>query len=582
LNTDVTNRWAKLAFLIRGHKRHALLLFVVMVLAAGAEGLGLSLVLPLLSALVGLEGAETGIDRYTDFLFQLMPEAWRVEGLLVALTVAFLLKAVLMILHRGMTVHFAMRLREYWSTNIFNQYMAARYRYLVDQKQGVLINNAVIEPSHAAKAITMLLELLCRVILCSVLLLMMVITDWVATTALLLVGLVVMVALREVSARFSIRFGKERLRLNQEITAMAAEGIGGIKEIKIFGVFRQHLEALAAKLARYTQINTRFAVLSEMPRHVMEFLAVFLIAAVLIALRIMRPTELKAIIPMLAFFVLVCQRLVIYISYIIAQRMKVASFLPSLVMIYDLIRSRTIKEETDTGQSIEAITTDIVFKDIQFGYTSSSEVFQQLNLRIAHGQMTALVGPSGIGKSTIADLLLRLIQPQGGSIEANGKPIGAFDLQSWRMRIGYVSQEPTLFNASIRDNIRVGLPQASEDQVVEAARMANIHDFIVSLSKGYDTQIGDRGVKLSGGQRQRIAIARAIIRQPDLYIFDEATSSLDRESEKSIQQSIETLARDKTILVIAHRLTTLEKADVIYQMTSGGELQRKTYRELET
>ena len=224
---------------------------------------------------------------------------------------------------------------------------------------------------------------------------------------------------------------------------------------------------------------------------------------------------------------------------------------------------------------------DVVLKDITFSYGDGKPVLPNLNLTIQKGKITAIVGPSGIGKSTIADLILRLFEPQKGKILVNGQEISQFDLFSWRSKIGYVSQEPFIFNTSVKQNILIGKPSADMDEVIQAAKMANIHDFIMTWADRYDTVVGDRGVKLSAGQRQRLAIARAIIRQPELFIFDEATSSLDGQSEKMIQQSIEKLSRSKTILIIAHRISTLENADIIYTLEDGGRVGIKRFESLQ-
>jgi ABC-type multidrug transport system fused ATPase/permease subunit len=187
---------------------------------------------------------------------------------------------------------------------------------------------------------------------------------------------------------------------------------------------------------------------------------------------------------------------------------------------------------------------------------------------IPKGKMTAVIGPSGIGKTTIADLVIGLLEPTTGEIVVNGRSLQEYNLRSWRNRLGYVSQDTVIFNTSVKENIRIGKIDAGDEEIENAAKGAAIFDFVMSLPRGFQTEVGDRGVKLSGGQRQRIAIARAILRDPDLYIFDEATSALDHESERLIQKSIEEVGQDKTVLVIAHRLSTIENADVVYDVSN--------------
>ncbi len=558
--------------LIEGKKKYALLLFVIMFLAAIAEGVGLSLLLPLLSGLIGVEGEASGILKYLELTFCLFPPAYRMEGLMAVLVVVFFLKSLMMILHRGMSVNFGMQLREKWSSEIFSRCLEANYKDIINQKQGFLINNIITEPLRASKSVTMLLELFCRAMICIVLFGILLATDWKITLMALIVGGIALYLPRRTADHYSVGFGTERLRLNQQITAMAAEGVSGIKEIKVFGISHRYLSALAGKLNRLTRINTKFAVLTEAPRYIMEFVVALFVVVVLSYLHITRSTELKNAVPFLGFFVLVCQRLVSYVSFIVAQRMKVVSFFPSLHLIHTMIYEDKSKKDYSKKIKVEQISSEIIFKDVGFSYEDRGAIFTNLNMTIPIGKMTAIVGPSGVGKSTIADLVLGLLTPQKGEILVNGLDIRQIDLKSLTSRIGYVGQEPIIFNASIRENILAGRLSANEDEVVHAGKMANIHDFITGLSEGYDTVVGDRGQKLSGGQRQRLAIARAIIRQPDFFIFDEATSSLDIRSEKVIQRSIEQLSHTKTVLVIAHRISTLQKADIIYVLDKGGKI----------
>jgi len=573
------NNLQKIGDLIEGHTKYALILFIIMLLAAIAEGVGLSLVLPLLSGLVGIKDYSSNFSEYILILSPL-PEKYRIEGLLLFLLIVFFLKSVLMVLHRGLSVNFAMQLRETWSNKIFSKYLGMPYEKIMNQRRGESINNIVIEPFRASKSITMLLELGSKLTLSITLLTLLLLTEWKFTLLVAFGGGTIFYFLRNIIDRYSIKFGKERLDLNQHITAIATEGISAIREIKIFGSAHTHIIKLSKKLARYTKIHTIFAVLSDLPRHVIEFTAILFITIILGYVHIVQNIEFKNILPFLGFFVLVCQRLLVYISFIISHRMKIVSFFPSLSLIHSEIYEKRMVEDNFKKTKLDTLKHDIIFKNVTFSYEDGKPVFYNLNLTIPHGKITAIIGASGIGKSTIADLILRLFVPQRGEILVNGKDINQFDLLSWRSKIGYVSQEPFIFNTTIKENILIGKPSARKDEVINAAKMANIHDFIQTLSDGYDTIVGDDGFKLSGGQKQRIAIARAIIRDPDLFIFDEATSSLDKESEKMIQQSIKKLSQSKTILIIAHRISTLENADIIYQINSKGKTEIIDYDSL--
>ncbi|RJQ34801.1 ABC transporter ATP-binding protein [Candidatus Parcubacteria bacterium] len=212
---------------------------------------------------------------------------------------------------------------------------------------------------------------------------------------------------------------------------------------------------------------------------------------------------------------------------------------------------------------------EIVFKDIRFGYRDGNAVLSRFDVRVAGGEKVALVGPSGAGKTTVTKLLLRLYDLDEGVIEIDGQDIGQATLESLRKSIAFVPQDPVLFHRTLLENIRYGDMGASEHEVIEAAKKAHCHEFISALPHGYETLVGERGIKLSGGERQRIAIARAILKNAPILVLDEATSSLDSESEALIQDALETLMKAKTVIVIAHRLSTVIKMDRIIVMEDG-------------
>ena len=240
-------------------------------------------------------------------------------------------------------------------------------------------------------------------------------------------------------------------------------------------------------------------------------------------------------------------------------------------------------EEENSGKiSLDTVRGEIEFKNVSFSYGENrdKEVISNLNLLINPGETLALVGPSGGGKTTLCNLIPRLYNVNSGSILIDGINVSDIELSSLRSRIGIVSQNVFLFDGTVRDNIAYGKPNASEDEIIEAAKRANIHDFILTLDKAYDTEVGERGLKLSGGQRQRIAIARAFLKNPSLLILDEATSALDNITEMQIQTSLEKLSEGRTVIVVAHRLSTVKNADRIVFLDRNGIEEEGTHNEL--
>lgn len=234
------------------------------------------------------------------------------------------------------------------------------------------------------------------------------------------------------------------------------------------------------------------------------------------------------------------------------------------------------------GRILDRVEGHIEFHNVHFAYPSRPDqiVLHGINLDLAPGKVLALVGESGSGKSTIASLMQRFYDPDSGHITLDGVEYKDLDPVWLRSIIGTVSQEPSLFSSSIRDNIAYASASATDHEIVEAAKEANAHNFIMQFKDGYDTTVGERGIRLSGGQKQRIAIARALLQQPGILVFDEATSALDSESEHLVQQALERLTKGRTVLVIAHRLSTVKNADVVCVVSNGRIVEQGSYEEL--
>ena len=248
--------------------------------------------------------------------------------------------------------------------------------------------------------------------------------------------------------------------------------------------------------------------------------------------------------------------------------------------LFEVIDSQP--EQLDDGnlKAMPNITGEVKFHNMTFGYDSHKPVLRDINLHVKPGEMIGLVGHSGAGKSTLINLICRFYTPDSGRLEVDGEDIKQIDLKDLRRQIGVVLQEPYLFSGTIAENIAYAHPDATMEDIITAAKAANAHEFVVKFPDGYDTEVGERGGRLSGGERQRISIARAILHNPRILILDEATSSVDVETEKKIQQAIDRLVQNRTTFAIAHRLSTLRNADRLFVIEKGKGVECGSHEEL--
>lgn len=358
------------------------------------------------------------------------------------------------------------------------------------------------------------------------------------------------------------------------------ETFSGMRVVKAFNARNYILRKMNEENDHYSKVNLSMAYKNELASPVSEFLGIVIVSCIMLfggSLILNGEDELKAsaFIAFIAIFAQIIQPAKSLSNGITSMQKGIAS----ARRIFSVIDTKPNIENKPNAIALEEFKDNIEFRNISFAYETEN-VLKNINLTIEKGKTIALVGPSGGGKSTLADLVPRFYDPTKGEVLLDGVPLTDYELESLRKQMGIVTQESILFNDSIFNNIAFGLPNATQESVMQAAKIANAHEFISQTENGYQTIIGERGSKLSGGQRQRLSIARAVLKNPPILILDEATSALDSESEKLVQEALFNLMKNRTSIVIAHRLSTIQNADEIIVIQRGEIVERGTHDQL--
>ncbi len=436
-------------------------------------------------------------------------------------------------------------------------------------KVGDLINRLGGEVGLAANAIRIAIQLLTTAITILVFVALLLAISWQLTVVSTVLLLFVSIANHYFVVRAK-KFGQQLSDSSREYSIRLLEILNGMRLVKATGNELREYQRIEDLIHDREKAEFNAQANTALIAPVNEMAGILTVLAIVILGRMFFATQLASLSTVLLTYLLILFRLLPFVSQLNGIRGGFAGAAPSVAVVHDFLR-RDNKPFMSLGtQPYQRLQEGIRFEGLSFAYPGyEGLVLDQIELWLPKGTTLALVGSSGAGKSTIADLLPRFYDPIRGRITIDDRDLRDLDVRSLRQSMGIVSQDTFLFNDSVRNNIAYACEQVTDQQIVEAAKRANAYEFIVNLPQGFDTAIGDRGVMLSGGQRQRLAIARALLRDPDILILDEATSALDTVSERLVQQALDELSRDRTTLVIAHRLSTVQKADQIAVLDKG-------------
>ena len=453
--------------------------------------------------------------------------------------------------------------------DIFIKIQSLDMEYFSGTKVGELMVKVMNDPGNINTLILETFNMIYEIFTAILLLGLAIYLDWKLTLGVLFVAPILIISVRRYSSKLKSS-GKERQEALGGLNSKLQETLSGIRVIKAFATERTEIRDFKKKSWELKKAEMRTARYNAKSSSITGGLNYIIMAMLLVfgGFRVLRGTHFTA-----GDFIAIggaIGSMYTPIRRAITRYNNISVNIPSIGRVFEILELDPRIKDKENSIKFEEFKRDVVFTDVEFSYMDSNEkILKGINLNIKKGETVALVGNSGGGKSTIVNLIPRFFDVTGGSIKIDGTDIRDYTVKSLRQKIGIVPQETFLFGGTILSNIKYGSSDATMEDIIEAAKKANAHEFIEKLEKGYETEVGERGVKLSGGQKQRIAIARAILENPQILILDEATSALDNESERLVQDALEKLMEGKTTFVIAHRLSTIENSDKIAVIQQG-------------
>ena len=569
-------------FFLSGYKTLYIWVCAVSLVLAFLEAFSLAAFLPFLHTLLRIGTETTPQGYYLDTvnrLLDLMPfEDKFVSATILVLSLS-VARSAFRVFKEFLAAYASAQVLYDTRDKIMKKYSTAPYSYFLDQKHGALMYYVSGGVPAVAKLLYTVSHLSVELLKTVAIILFLLTVNIYASLLLIICAICFGGLTGHLSRKVSYNIGRERVETNAALNNTLNEFIRGIKHISLYNAVGKWIKSFNTYSKKWCRLYVRNLVWLAAPGELVDIAFATILFGALLFLRIYRPGDIVSHIPLMGVFAISTLRVLPSVRAVGQDRMTILGMLPDTEIICELLNT-DIQDTPQGTKEFRTLTTSITFENITFSYNNTENVLANINTTFAKNRISAIVGASGSGKTTIINLLLGLYQPGSGKVLIDGTGLGEYRRVTWLEKVALVSQEAFIIHSTIADNITFGEDKYTFDDMRTAAQIANAHDFIIRMAQGYDTVVGEKGMKLSGGEQQRIAIARAIIRKPEVLILDEATSALDTLSEKAVQEAVNNVSRLCTVIVIAHRLSTIRRAHAIFVLRDGRIVEHGTHEEL--
>lgn len=564
-------------------KKWTVVVLMFSILGAVFETLGVSIILPFADVLLQPEESFTNSDyQFIVRNLGLKSAEQLIVFLAIAIALIYVIKNLYFIFLSWIRTTYVEKLHRELSYKMMKSYMSKGYCFFSSTNTGELIQGTQTDVGSAKLVVYNTMKLITDLLSIMFIAIYLFVVDWQLALGVGVMAIVCFGIIGKVFSRISLEAGEKSRKYQAKANQKLLQAFQGIKEVLVLKKEDFFTRTYDRDLAIQLRADITRVICSEIPAYIIEGACVAIIFAI-ICVRVIISGVSDALLPVLASFVVAAFRILPSIGKMTSEYSAINFYYAGLDSVYrNFTELGSDSEEGDLDRSSQIETEKIIFensiqlKNIVFAYeVNQNNIINHLNLTIKKGEAIAFVGPSGSGKTTLSDIILGLLRAQEGEILVDEKNI--LDLPfSWSQMVGYVSQTMYLVDDSIRVNVAFGVDedQIDDDRVWECLRRAQIDDYVRSMEQGIYTTVGDRGLRISGGQRQRIAIARALYHNPQILVLDEATSALDNETEKAVMESIDALQGEITMIIVAHRLSTVKNCNRIYEINNGVAIEK--------